>query len=165
MRYYIGVPLVVFLALAQTASLPLFSLFGAHPNLVLILLVGWATVRGQAEAMVLIPVAALALGLLDSHPLGLHLLALAPLALLTGGRQMGFIQADFLMALALAFAATLAYEGIFLVILRLTGESLNWWGNLSQVVIPAAIANTLLILPVYWLVWLGSADRQRRGAL
>jgi len=168
MRYYIGVPLVIFLALAQTASLPLFSLFGAHPNLVLILLVSWATVRDETEAMVLIPVAALALGLLDSQPLGLHLLALAPLAplaLLSGGRQADFIQADFLMALALAFAATLAYEGIFLVILRLTGESLNWLGNLSQVVIPAAIANTLLTLPVYWLVWLGSADRRRREAL
>jgi len=165
MRYYIGVPLVIFLALVQTASLPLFSLFGAHPNLVLIFLVSWATVRGETEAMVLIPVAAVALGLLDSQPLGLHLLALAPLALLSGGRQAGFIQADYLMALALVFAATLAYEGIFLVILRLTGESLNWWGNLSQVVIPAAIANTLLTLPVYWLVWLGSADRRRREAL
>jgi rod shape-determining protein MreD len=165
LRYYIGVPLVLFLALVQTASLPLFSLFGAHPNLVLILLVSWLTVRGETEAMVLIPIAALALGLLDSHPLGIHLLALAPLALLSAGRQVGFIQADFLLALALAFTATLAYEGIFLVTLRLTGESLSWWGNLGQVVVPAAIANTLLTLPVYWLVWLGSVDRHRREAL
>jgi len=164
-KYYIGVPLVIFLALVQTASLPLFSLFGVHPNLVLILLVSWATVRGEAEAMVLIPVAGLSLGLLDSQPVGLHLLALAPLAVLSLARPSGFVQADLLMALGLALAATLAYEGIFLVILRLTGESLNWWGNLSQVVVPAAIANTLLTLPVYWLVWLGSVDRRRREAL
>lgn len=165
MKYYVGVPLVVFLALLQTASVPLFSLFGAHPNLVLILLVSWAAVRGETEVMVLIPVAGLALGLLGSEPVGLYLLALAPLAVLRLARPSGFVQADLLMALGLALAATLAYEGIFLVTLRLTGESLSWWGNLGQVVVPAAIANTLLTLPVYWLVWLGSVDRHRREAL
>jgi rod shape-determining protein MreD len=164
-KYYIGVPLVIFLALLQTASLPLFSLFGAHPNLVLVFLVSWAAVRGETEVMVLIPVAGLALGLLGSEPVGLYLLALAPLAVLSLARPSGFVQADLVMALGLALAATLAYEGIFLVILRVTGESLDWWGNLSQVVVPAAIANTLLTLPVYWLVSLGSVDRRRREAL
>lgn len=165
MRYYIGVPLLLFVVVVQTASLPLFSVFGTHPNLVLILLASWAIVRGQEEALVLIPLAGLTLGLLDSQPLGLHLLALAPLALLLLAHDARLIEADFLMALAIVLAATLAYEGVFLVVLRLTGESLDWWGNISRVIIPAAIANALLTPPVYGLVWLASVDRRRRAAL
>jgi rod shape-determining protein MreD len=165
LRYYIGVPLVLLAAIVQTASLPLFSVFGAHPNLVLILLVSWTIVRGRGEAMVLIPLAGLALGLLDSQPLGLHLLALVPLALLALAHELRLMEADFLMALAIVFLATLAYEGVFLIVLRLTGESMDWWGNVSQLIIPAAIANTLLTPPVYGLVWLASVDRRRRTAL
>lgn len=165
MRYYIAVPLMLFVVLVQTASLPMFSVFGTHPNLVLILLASWAVVRGQEEALVLIPLAGLSLGLLDSHPLGLHLLAFVPLALLLLVHDLRLVEAHFLMALAIVLAATLAYEGVFLVVLRLTGETLDWWGNISRVVIPAAIANTLLTPPVYALVWLASVDRRRRAAL
>lgn len=165
MRYYVGVPLMLFLALAQTSSLPLFSLFGAHPNLVLVVLVGWAVVRGPDEALVLLAVAGLSLGLLNSQPLGLHLLALAPLVPLAAVRELRLIESELLPALGLAFLATLAYEGVFLVVFRLTGQDLDWWGSVSRVAIPAAIANALLMIPVYWLVWLASADRRRRGAL
>jgi rod shape-determining protein MreD len=164
-RYYIGVPLVLFVAVVQTASLPLFSVFGAHPNLMLIVLASWAIVRGREEAMMLIPVAGLTLGLLDSHPLGLHLLALVPLALLLLAHDLRLIQADLVVALAIVLLATLAYEAVFLVVLRLTGESLDWWGSISRVAVPAAIANALLTPPFYGLVWLASVDRRRRIAL
>jgi rod shape-determining protein MreD len=164
-RYYIGVPLVLLAAIVQTASLPLFSVFGAHPSLILIVLASWAVVRGQEEAMVLIPVAGLALGLLDSHPLGLHLLALVPLALLLLVHNLRLVQADLVVALAVVLVATLAYETVFLVVLRLTGESLDWWGSISRVAVPAAIANALLTPPFYGLVWLASVDRRRRTAL
>ena len=90
------------------------------------------------------------------------MLALIPLVLLTEIREARIIQGDFLLAILLILLSTLAYEVIILVTLRVAGETVQWWGTLARVMIPAAIVNALLVPPIYGLLWLGSGDL--RGA-
>lgn len=161
----IGLIAVVTAALVQVSVLPAFSLFGVQPNVLIILLVAWMSIRGRREAFVLIPVGGLVLGLLDSQPLGLAMLAFAPLILLTEIREMRLIESDLLPAVILVALATLSYENTVLLTLAVQGEHPDWLSSVFDVLVPAAIANALLLLPVYGLVRLASWDTRQRRAI
>jgi len=155
---------VMVAALAQAAILPSFSIFGAHPNLLIVLLVVWIAVGGQRDVLLLIPAAGFVLGLLDGEPLGLAMLALAPLILMTEARELRLTQSDLLLALMLTALATLVYEGTFLLTLPVTGERVDWLASVLDVLAPASIANVLLLLPAYGLVRLLGQGLRRRHA-
>ena len=157
--------LVIFAAaLAQASILPAFSIFGAQPNLLVVLLVLWITVGGQRDALLLIPAAGFVQGLLDSQPLGLAMLALAPLILMTDVRELRLVESDLLPAVGLVALATLVYEGTVLLTLAVTGNHPDWLASVLDVLVPAAIANALLLLPVYGLIRVASVDLRRRPA-
>ena len=159
----IGLVAIILAALVQVSVLPSFSIFGVQPNLLIILLAAWMSVRGQREALILIPAGGLVLGLLDSEPLGLAMLALAPLILLTEIREMRLVASDLLPAVILVALATLSYEMTILLTLAVRGERLDWFTSVLDVLAPASIANVVLLLPVYGIVRLASWDvRQRR---
>jgi len=161
----IGLLLIAFACLAQVSILPQFSIFGVQPNVVIVLLVSWVAVRGQREAFLLIPAAGFMLGLLDSEPLGLAMLAFAPLILLTEVRELRLVESQLLPALGLVVVASLVYEGTILLTLAVTGERTGWPGSVLNVLVPVAIANVLLLLPVYGAVRLASLDLQRQPSL
>lgn len=165
MRYYVAVPVFLAAALLQTTVLPVFPVFGVFPNVVLVTAVCWTVVRGQKEGMVVVPMAGICLGLFDSHPVGVAVLAAAPVVLLAELREARITQSDFLLALGLVLVASLVYEMVFLVTLRLTGETLEWWGSLARVVLPTAVVNTLFAIPLYGLVWWGSRDIRKAHSL
>jgi rod shape-determining protein MreD len=165
MSVAVGLMAIIVAVVAQMSILPAFSIFGVQPNLVLVLLVAWMAVRGQREVLLLIPAAGLVQGLLDSEPLGLAMLALAPLILMTEVRELQLVESDLLPAVVLCALATLVYESAILLTLAVTGERLDWLASVLDVLVPAAIANALLLLPVYGAVWLASLDLRRRQAL
>lgn len=161
MTYYLAAAVLLLAVLLQTSVVPVFSLLGAHANVPLVLVVCWAMVRGQRETLVVVPMAGIGLGLLDGQPVGTALLALIPVVLLAELREARIVEGDFLLALGMIAIATLAYETVFLVTLRLTGETVHWWGGFSRMIVPTAIANTLLMPPLYGLMWLASGDLRR----
>ncbi len=91
-------------------------------------------------------------------------LRLPPLILMTEVRELRLVESDLLPALVLTALATLVYEGTILLTLAVTGERIDWLVSLRDVLAPAAIANTLLLLPVYGLVRLASPNPRRRQA-
>ncbi len=149
MSFLAGLLIVFAAALAQAAVLPEFSVFGVQPNLLIVVLIAWMSVRGKQETLPLIAAAGFLQGLLDSQPLGLAMLALAPLVLMTEVRELKLVESDLLPAILLTVLATFAYEGTMLISLAVTGERLDWYGSVLNVLLPAAIANALLLLPVY----------------
>ena len=159
-----GLAAVLLAALGQVAAMPEFSIFGVQPNVVIVLLVAWAAVRGQRESLLLIPAAGLLLGLLDAQPLGLAMLALSPLILLGALRELRLVESDLVPAIVMVAVTTLVYEGTLLVTLAVTGEQVDWLASSKDVLVPSAVANVLLLLPVYGLVWLASVDLRRRPA-
>ncbi len=149
MSFLAGLLIIFAAALAQAAVLPEFSVFGVQPNLLIVVLIAWMSVRGKQETLPLIAAAGFLQGLLDSQPLGLAMLALAPLVLMTEVRELKLVESDLLPAILLTVLATFAYEGTMLISLAVTGERLDWYGSVLNVLLPAAIANALLLLPVY----------------
>ncbi len=164
MRITTSLAIVALAALLQSAIMPSFSLFGAHPNLVVVILAAWIAVRGKEDALVMVPAGGLALGLLDSYPLGLALLALAPMIVLAEGHDLRIIDAGLPTAIVIVMVATVCYESAFLITLAVGGEPLGWLAAVADVLVPAVAANVLLLLPAHWVVRLASVDLRRRPA-
>ncbi len=160
-----GLFAVVFAALAQVAILPSFSIFGVQPSIIIVLLVAWMSIRGQREALFLIPAAGFVLGLLDGQPIGLAMLALSPLLLMTEVHELRLVDSDFVPALLITAVATVVYETTLLVSLAVKGESVPWLASVTDVLVPAAIANVLLLLPVYAVIRFASLDLRRPRAI
>jgi rod shape-determining protein MreD len=156
-----GALLVILATIAQVSIEPAFSIFGAQPNLVLVVLVAWIAVRPRGEAFVLIPLGGLMLGLYDNQPLGVALLALAPLLIMAEILDMRLVQSTLLQATLIIIVATLLYELAYLLTLAVTGESIDWLAAVWDVLVPAAIANALVLLPVYGIIRLASVERRR----
>lgn len=165
MNIAVGLTVIIVAVIAQASILPAFSVFGVQPNLVIVLLVAWMAVRGQREVLLLIPAAGLFHGLLDSQPLGMAMLALAPLILMTEARELQLVESDLLPAVVLCALASLVYESTILLTLAVTGERIDWLASTLDVLVPAVIANVLLLLPVYGAVRLASLDLRRQQAL
>lgn len=160
MSYYTGLTLVFLLALVEASVLPLFRLHGLQPNLVLVLLVAWLAVRRPQEAYLLVPFAGICLGLVDGAPMGVALLALAPLLVLhdlAGGllRQGGLA-----MASLLVLGMTPVFHGVLLVMYTLQGGSGSWLDAFRSAVLPVTALNLLLLLPAYGLLTLFSQERR-----
>ncbi len=157
---YVVLPLLTLAALTQTTALAGISLFGAHPDLVFLLVVGWAFLRGPAEGSVWAFVGGLLLDLLSGGPLGGFSLALLAAAILAGqpwGRELG---STLFRLWLLTLVACFLYHLVLLLATSVTGHPVNWQYGLSHVTAPSAVANSLLALVVHWpLVWL---DRRTR---
>lgn len=164
MNYAIGVFIVLIGVIGQVSIMPEFSIFGAQPNFIIVLIIAWMAVRGRHETLVLIPIAGFIQGLLDSQPLGVAMLALAPLALMTDLRELRLVDSDLLPAIITTMVATVLYESIIMLTLMVRGEPVGWLASVTNVLVPAAIANGLLLLPVYGLVRLASMERRPRPA-
>lgn len=161
MTYYIGVPLLFLIALVEASVLPLFRVFGSQPNLMLIVLVAWLMVRGQNEALFLIPIGAVFLGLVDGAPMGTALLALAPIIVLYELRGMHLGEGQFALTLVFTGVATLLYHFVYLLVFTLRGEAGGWIGGMIDVVLPSAFLNLLFLVPVYALIYICSQDVRR----
>ena len=161
MSYYIALPLLLLLAATEASVLPLFRVAGMQPNIVLVLLVVWLMVRGANEAFVLIPAGGLLLGLVDAAPLGTALLALAPLAVLHELRGARLRESGVVLTLLFTVLATLAYHITYLLVFTVQGDNGSWIAAMTRVILPTAFLNALLVLPLYSIIWLASADLRR----
>lgn len=139
-----------FLGAVLTASLsPYVRVLGVAPDFVLIFAACWAMVRGQGEAMFVVPLAGLLRDLTTSDPLGLSVLALSPIVFLALLRELRPVESDFLPALAVVATASLAYSIISMTVLTAVGDDVPWGTALLGVAVPSMVINPLFAVIVY----------------
>jgi hypothetical protein len=102
--------------------------------------------------------------LVGLQPPGVVLLALLPIAVLGTVRELHVVHSDFVLVLALVFAASLAYETVILLSIMATGGALDFSTGFSSTVLPAAIVN-LAITPFVFFVMRFAKPAHRRGQL
>lgn len=116
------------------------TVLGARPSVTLVTVCLWAALRPQTEAMFLAPAAGLLLGLLGNEPLGVSILAFAPLVVLGSLQRGGPVERRLLFSVALAAAGTLVYIVAFTVLARVAGSP----ASLSLSALPVIAATTAL---------------------
>ncbi len=153
-------PLLTLAVLVQDVLLSRLSVLGGRPDLVLLLVLAWAFLRGPAEGAVWAFIAGILLDLLSGGPFGGITLALLLASLLLAqqwGRELGSL---FLQLFLLVLVGCFVYHLVLLLTLAWTGHSVDWQYALARVAAPSALLNAVLAPFVHRaLAWL---DRRTR---
>jgi rod shape-determining protein MreD len=167
-RYAVAAVIAWFLAVLDVSVFPYIHPLGVSPDLVLIFAVSWAVVRGQDEALVVVPLCGLIQDLLTSDPVGLSIIGLAPAVPIALAVRMRAIETDFLPTIAAVMGTSACYGVISMALLGFTGQDVAVFNSLLRVVFPALIINALftplIYLPMHWTAprqtaWLQSSAR------
>lgn len=147
MAYALGIPLMVILAILQSAVFSHMRLIDGQADLVLLAVVAWGLTGRWREAMVLGLVGGMCLDLLSALPIGISSLALVLIAYIvsvTEGRLWG---AHLLTPLGVVLAASLAFSVFMLVGSVLAGAALDLAAAASRIILPGLFLNLLLAIP------------------
>lgn len=160
MKYIIALIAAFFAVVLASSAMPYLKILGVSPDLPLIFVACWAVIRGQKEAMVVVPLAGLTRDLLTSDPVGASVLALAPIVFLASVREMRIVESDFVMALGVVAVASLAFGILHMGVLTVTGDSVPWFTGLLRVTLPLMLVNPLFAVIVYPpMRWLSPTPR------
>ena len=148
---YLAIPVMLLLAVVQTAVLPRFPILGLIPQLPFLVALAWGLLRGMNEGIVWAFIGGLLLDLFSIAPMGVTSFSFM-LAILAVIWIENAIPADrFFVPVIMAIAATVINLLIYLILLRLLGYPTTLQG--ASALLPTALLHGALILPVYWLLF------------
>jgi len=133
---------------------PFIKISGVHPDLVLILIIGWIILRGLGEGLVWALIGGVSLDLVSGAPFGVFTLTTLLVALaanLSHGRVFG---SSIVLPLSLTFPLSLLFNGLALLFLTLLGRPIVWSDAFFNVLLPVAIFNTAVMMLVFPLLYL-----------
>ncbi|MBI1879581.1 MAG: rod shape-determining protein MreD [Chloroflexi bacterium] len=138
----------------QSTLAPYIKISGVHPDLALVIVIGWTILRGLREGLIWALIGGLSLDFLSGGPFGLFTLIMLMVALITSlfhGRLFG---SSIILPLSLTFPLSLFFNGLALLLLNLLGRPLVWNEAFSYVLVPVAIFNTAAMLFIFPLLYL-----------
>ena len=148
---YLAIPVMLLLAVVQTAVLPRFPILGLVPQLPFLVALAWGLLRGMNEGIIWAFIGGLLLDLFSIAPIGVTSFSFM-LAIIAVIWIENAIPADrFFVPVVMAIAATVINLLIYLILLRLLGYPTTLQG--AAALLPTAILHGALILPVYWLLF------------
>lgn len=143
---------VILLLALQTTLAPAISFNDIQPDFVVCFVLAAAFLGGRTPGTICGFFDGLLQDLATGGILGLHLIPLTIMGYLAGMAERKVFKDHSLLPLLAAGGATLS-EGIFAVFfLKLLGLSLGWGESLYEIVLPQAIYNMAVAVPVYGLV-------------
>ncbi len=155
MTIYLVVPLLVVIAILQTTLVPHLAIWGVFADLPLLVVVSWSLLRGPREGILWGFVAGVTVDLFSGAPFGASTLALIAVGLLAGLGAATVFRAQVALPLLVMFLATLVYDLLFLLVVRISGNPVAWLESLYRLILPSAVLNAMLT-PVVFLTmrWL-----------
>jgi len=149
----LGAPLMLLAAILQATVLPRLRIFGGQPDLVLLIVLAWAVLDHDREAMAWAFVGGFWLDLFSGVPVGISSLILVPIAYLVGLTEAGVYRTNIILPLALGIVGILAYHLMFVLALRfLAGMPVAWSDVFFYVTLPSVFFDLVLIYPVLSLL-------------
>ncbi len=133
---------------------PFIKINGVHPDLVLILIIGWTTLRGWDDGLIWGAVGGLSLDLLSAAPFGLFSFTSLLVAFVAGSAHRLNFGSSIVVPVVLTFPLTFLFNGVALFILNVLGRPIFWGIAISNVLTPVAIFNTGLMILIFPLLYL-----------
>jgi rod shape-determining protein MreD len=149
MNQYLAFAVLFCLALLQTTVMPRITVLGVHPDLVLMVVTSWSLLRGSEEGMLCALIGGVMMDLFSGAPFGVCTLSLLIVSFLAGLGQRNVFRFDLLIPILAVPLATLTYQLITLGLLFALGWHADWQANLTHVVFPSMLVNTLGMPFVY----------------
>jgi len=158
--------ILVGVALIQHVILPHVTFFGAHPNLMLVVILAWGLLRGNRDGLIWALVGGVLLDLFSLAPMGTSTLPLLIVMFLVGLLEFTAFRVVIWLPVAAVFVATPLFQLLALTFLK----SLGWttgWGRTLELLVPMATLNALFMIIVFPLMrrvngWAGQKGIQWR---
>ncbi|MDK2800737.1 MAG: rod shape-determining protein MreD [Clostridiales bacterium] len=164
--FIIGVILVITYVL-QSTVLQYIELWNIKPNLIVMLVIYFALLRGNVEGGIVGLFGGMLLDILSGKVFGLYALIGMYIGVLAGNFNKRFFKENYLVALLFTFIFTIIYEFIFYFF--------NYfiWGEtriiyvFKNIIIPEVLYNCFLAVPIYSFVikinnWLEIKEKRSR---
>jgi rod shape-determining protein MreD len=152
MAHLIGIPLLIVLAILQTTVFADIHFFDGRPDIVLLAVIGWGLAGGDRQSMVWGLIGGLLLDSFSGLPLGSSAISLILIAFFVSLYTRRVWEANLLMPLGIALAASLVFHFLSLAWLLAMGRNLDLPFSLTRVILPSAILNVVLIIPIFQLM-------------
>lgn len=146
-----SLPVLGLALIIQTAILSRISLLAGSADLMLLVVAGWGLHVRSRAAWAWAALAGLLVGTVSALPLFVPLAGYALTMALGRLLQRRIWQAPLLAMFTVAFAGTLAVQGLSLAALWLLGSPIAPADAFGQVILPSALLNLLLSIPVHAL--------------
>lgn len=153
---YLSIPILLILAMLQTAVWPLFPLFGLVPVWTLLVVLIWSLLRGPQEGVVWGFFGGLILDIFSAGPLGLNALVLTLVALLVSFLPQWFNLNQVTIAIMATAGGTFLFYYSQAFLLQLVGISVSSAAlqYAGRVALLHGILAFPLLLPLRWLEWI-----------
>ena len=158
MTIYLVVPLLAIVAILQTTIVPHLTVWGVFADLPLLVVVSWSLLQGPREGALWGFVAGLATDLFSGAPFGAATLAMIAVGFLAGLVQATTHHAHLALYVAVMFLATIVYDLLFLLVVKVAGDPVGWRvvvDSFVRLILPSALLNALLtplvLLSLRWL--------------
>ena len=137
------------IVLIQGTLLARLRFFGAHANLLLIVVVCWSLLRGVSDSLAWGFFGGLGIDLIAGMPLGTSSLALLPTSFLAGIGRSSVFANNLVLPILLVALATPIHGWIVLLTQQLRDIPVDWGGTTLRVIMPELALNALLTVVVY----------------
>jgi rod shape-determining protein MreD len=143
MNLYFVIPFLFLLGIFQATAAPQIRIAGGSLNLLLLCVMSWEQIEARGEGYGWAFIGGLALDLISGGPFGASILGLLAATFIANRLSSGLFRDRLFLPLVTAVAGTFAYNGVYLLLLRIFGVPINWVDAIGQVIIPSAILNML----------------------
>lgn len=152
MTRYLGIPLLVIAAILQGSIVPEIRIGEAGPDLVLLLVLSWGLLAGYEDALLWAVVGGILSDLVGGTPTGISALGMV-VAVFLMNAIMGTVSRNNVIFPPLAAAiGTVVMHLVVLVTLRLIGREVAFFYALTNITLPGALYNVILVLPIFRIV-------------
>lgn len=145
--------ILIITALAQTTIFPAINVLGVGPNLVLVLVLVWSSVRGVPEGLVWVFPLGLLMDVLTLDPLGSTGLALVPVALIGGLAQRRLFHSGLIIPMVAVLGASVVYQ-LLQTLIAVLGGTHYPLGAMMRLTVLVTLLNVLVVPPLYLFVHL-----------
>ena len=155
MNGYLLILLLTALSILQTTVLPRLITSDLRPDVMLLVVVGWALLRGPREGALWGFVGGIGLDVLSAAPFGLNTLLLTLIGFASGLGETRIFRTNFILPPLVAAGATLVLYLTSAAWLQLAGWPVDWIALLARLVLPSVGVNALIMpfvfLPLRWM--------------
>ena len=169
MGRFLSIPILLLAAVLHGTLIPQIRIGNGAPDLIFLLVIAWAMNSEIEEGVIWAFVGGIAQDLQSIAPLGISTFGMLIIVFGISGlaQRVYGISSLIFSLIAIAIFGTLFHQLILMILLWLTGHSISWGEDITNVVAPTIFYNLVLILPIYWFVRRiqRRAIRPQRGTL
>ena len=155
------------LLLLQTTVLQYAAIRGVLPNLLLVLIISTALLRGNVEGGVVGLFAGLAADMMFGSVIGFYALFGLFLGIIVGSLNKRMYRDNLLIAVFFTFVYSVAYESVIFIVNNIMSADMNFLYALTVIILPEAAYNSAIAVLLFPLMikadkWFNDADKTIR---